>query len=253
MRDGVGSPQSILLLGGTSEIGLAIVRALVEDRARTVVLAGRDADGMERAAKDLRAVGARTVKVLALEATRTDEHSALVQAAFADGDDVDVVVMTLGILGDDARSQREPEAAAEVLNTNLVGSVALLVAVSQQLQRQGHGTVVVLSSAAGVRVRKSNLVYGSSKAGLDGFAQGLGDSLAGTGVDVLVVRPGFVHTKMTAGLEAPPLSTTTESVATDVVAGIRRRAHTVWSPGALRWVMLVLRLLPRAVFRRLPI
>ncbi len=253
MRNAVGSVQSVLLLGGTSEIGLAIARALIGENARTVILAGRDAARMEAAAQDLRARGASRADVVALEATRAEEHTAVMREAFAGDEDVDVVIMALGILGDEERGRQDPQAAVEVLNANLVGPASLLIAASQQLQRQGHGTLVVLSSIAGERVRKSNFVYGASKAGLDGFAQGLGDSLAGTGVDVLVVRPGFVHTKMTAGLEAPPLASTAENVAAEVVKGLRRRAHTVWAPTPLRWVMMALRLMPRAIFRRLPI
>jgi decaprenylphospho-beta-D-erythro-pentofuranosid-2-ulose 2-reductase len=110
---------------------------------------------------------------------------------------------------------------------------------------------VVLSSVAGERVRRSNFVYGSSKAGLDGFAQGLGDSLVGTGVDVLVVRPGFVHSAMTEGRETPPLSTTPEAVADAVADALVAGRHTVWVPGTFRFVMSAFRHLPRPVWRRL--
>jgi decaprenylphospho-beta-D-erythro-pentofuranosid-2-ulose 2-reductase len=112
---------------------------------------------------------------------------------------------------------------------------------------------VYLSSVAGERVRKSNFVYGSAKAGLDGFAQGLGDSLQGSGVQVMVVRPGFVRTKMTAGLEEAPLSTDADAVAEAIASGLRRNAHTVWSPAPLRFVMSALRHVPRAIFKRLEI
>jgi decaprenylphospho-beta-D-erythro-pentofuranosid-2-ulose 2-reductase len=112
---------------------------------------------------------------------------------------------------------------------------------------------VVLSSVAGERARRSNFIYGSSKAGLDAFAQGLGDALHGTGVHVMVVRPGFVRTKMTAGRAEGPMATTPEAVATAIEVGLRRRSETVWVPGALRLVMAALRHVPRAVFRRLPI
>jgi decaprenylphospho-beta-D-erythro-pentofuranosid-2-ulose 2-reductase len=121
------------------------------------------------------------------------------------------------------------------------------------MKQQGHGTIVLLSSVAGERVRKSNYVYGSSKAGIVGFAQGLGDSLAGTGVRVMVVRPGFVKTKMTAGLDPVPLSTTPEAVADAIVKGLARGSDTVWAPAPLRGVMAALRHVPRAIFRRLPI
>ncbi len=110
---------------------------------------------------------------------------------------------------------------------------------ARRLKDQGHGAIVVLSSVAGERIRKSNFVYGSTKAALDSFSQGLGDSLAGSGVHVLVVRPGFVHTSMTEGKEPAPLATTAEVVA----GGRRRRAwpsgkDVVWVPGTFRWLMV---------------
>jgi decaprenylphospho-beta-D-erythro-pentofuranosid-2-ulose 2-reductase len=123
--------------------------------------------------------------------------------------------------------------------------------VTRRLEEQGHGTIIVLSSVAGERVRQSNFVYGSSKAGLDGFAQGLGDSLEGTGVNVMVVRPGFVHSSMTEGRDAPPLSTTPEAVAEAVADGLASGKHTVWVPGTFRYVMTAFRHLPRPLWRKL--
>lgn len=252
MRDGLGSVQSVLVLGGTSEIGLAMARALVADRARRVILAGRDPARLEEAGAELRTAGAE-VEVLPFDADRPEEHSETVSAAFRGEEDVDLVVVAFGVLGDAERSRSEPAAAVDVLQTNLVGAVSAMTVAAECLRRQGHGTLAVLSSVAGERVRKSNYVYGASKAGLDGFAQGMGDALTESGVRVLVIRPGFVHTRMTAGMDPAPLSTTPEKVAEVAVAGLRRGAHTVWAPPLLRWVMLALRLLPRAVFRRLPI
>jgi decaprenylphospho-beta-D-erythro-pentofuranosid-2-ulose 2-reductase len=120
-----------------------------------------------------------------------------------------------------------------------------------KLRAQGHGTLVVLSSVAAERPRGANFPYAASKAAVDAYAQGLGDALAGTGVHVLVVRPGFVHTHMTAGLKPAPLATTPEAVADAVADGLRRGAHTVWAPPRVRWLMAILRHLPRSVFRRL--
>jgi decaprenylphospho-beta-D-erythro-pentofuranosid-2-ulose 2-reductase len=110
-----------------------------------------------------------------------------------------------------------------------------------------------MSSVAGERVRKVNPVYGGTKAGLDGFAQGLGDSLAGTGVHVLVVRPGFVHSAMTTGMKPAPFATTPDQVAAATVAGLRAGRRTVWAPGILRYVFMVLRHLPGPIWRRLPL
>jgi len=139
------------------------------------------------------------------------------------------------------------------MTTNYLGAVSVLLHVVPRLREQGHGRIVVLSSVAGERGRRKNFVYGSTKAGLDTFAQGLGDALAGTGVGVTVIRPGFVHTKMTAGMPAPPLSTTAERVAEAVERAIRTDTEIVWVPPAMRWVMSGLRHLPRSVFRRLEI
>ena len=110
---------------------------------------------------------------------------------------------------------------------------------------------MVLSSVAGERARAANVVYGASKAGLDALAQGLGDALHDQGVRVLVVRPGFVHTRMTRGLQPAPLSTTPQALAHVVVNGLDHHSHTVWAPSPIRWLMIALRMLPRPLFRRL--
>ena len=250
MKDALGAVQSVLVLGGGSEIGLATARALVAERARTVVLGVRDPDGFP-GADSLRAAGAETVDVVAFDADDTESHERFADDVFARHGDIDLVLLAFGVLGDAERTASDPTAAVAVVRTNFLGAVSAAIAVTRHLRRQGHGTLVALSSVAGERVRKSNFVYGSSKAGLDGFCQGLGDHLAGTGVEVMVVRPGFVRTKMTAGLDAAPLSTSADAVATAIVAGLRRGASTVWVPPALRPVMLTLRLLPRPLFRRL--
>jgi decaprenylphospho-beta-D-erythro-pentofuranosid-2-ulose 2-reductase len=113
--------------------------------------------------------------------------------------------------------------------------------------------MIVLSSVAAERPRAANAVYGAAKAGLDSLAQGLADAGHGTGPRVLVVRPGFVKTRMTAGLRPAPFATTPEAVAEATVRALRGRAHTVWVPAVLRLVFAVLRHLPRPLFRRLPV
>ncbi|MFE0728520.1 decaprenylphospho-beta-D-erythro-pentofuranosid-2-ulose 2-reductase [Streptomyces antibioticus] len=251
MKDAFGIPQSLLVLGGTSEIALATARRLIARRTRTVWLAGRPSADLESAAAELRALGA-DVRTVAFDALDPDSHEVVLGKVFAEGD-VDVVLLAFGILGDQAHDERDPAAAVRVARTNYTGAVSAGLVSARALQAQGHGSLVVLSSVAGERARRSNFIYGSSKAGLDAFAQGLGDALHGTGVHVMVVRPGFVRTRMTAGLDEPPLATTPEAVATAVELGLRRRSETVWVPGLLRVVMSALRHMPRGVFRRLPI
>ena len=167
--------------------------------------------------------------------------------------DLDVVIVAFGVLGSQDEFDADPEAAAQAVHVNYTGAVSATLAVAAQMRRQGHGRIVVMSSVAGERGRASNFVYGSSKAGLDAFAQGLNDSLAGTGVKVTVVRPGFVHTKMTRGLKSAPFSTTPRQVAEVAVAGMKAGKHTVWAPPMLRYVFIGLRHTPRAIFKRLPL
>lgn len=252
MNDVFGEPQSALVLGGTSDIAQAIVRGLVARRCRRVVLACRRPEAADGFAAEVRAAGA-TVDVVPFDADDVATHATVVADAVARvGGDLDVVVMAFAVLGDQATFDADPQAAAAAVHTNMTASVAAGLTAAQQLRRQGHGTLVVLSSVAGERVRKANFVYGATKAGLDGFSQGLHDALAGTGAKVLVVRPGFVHSKMTAGLPAAPFATTPAAVADAVVEGLRRGRATVWAPGILRWVFMVLRHLPRPLWRRMP-
>lgn len=250
MRDALGSVQSVLVLGGRSEIGLATARTLVAERARTIILAARDPDQSAEVAGELREAGA-VVETVAFDAQDTESHPGFVEDVFGRHADIDLVLVVFGVLGDQEQSERDASAAVSVAATNYLGAVSVLTPVAQRLREQGHGTIVVLSSVAAERPRKSNFVYGSSKAGIDAFAQGLGDSLAGTGVQVMVVRPGFVRTKMTTGLEPAPFATTPEAVAQAIVEGLRERPPTVWVPPVLRFVMSALRHLPRPIFRRL--
>ncbi|MCX5204679.1 decaprenylphospho-beta-D-erythro-pentofuranosid-2-ulose 2-reductase [Streptomyces sp. NBC_00237] len=251
MKDAFGAPQSLLVLGGTSEIGLATARRLVARRTRTVWLAGRPSPALEAAATQLRELGAE-VRTVPFDALDSAAHEEVLGKVFAEGD-IDMVLIAFGLLGDQARDEAEPMAAVRVAQTNYTGAVSAGLVCANALQGQGHGSLVVLSSVAGERARRANFIYGSSKAGLDAFTQGLGDALHGTGVHVMVVRPGFVRTKMTEGMEEAPLATTPEAVAEAIEAGLRRRAEVVWVPGALRAVMSALRHVPRPLFRQLPV
>lgn len=248
MKDALGSVQSLLVLGGTSDIALATARTLIADRTRRVVLAARPSDRLDAAAASLRALGAE-VETVPFDAADTEAHEKALAEAFAGGD-IDVVLLAFGVLGDQAADERDPVAAAKVAQTNYVGAVSSGLVCANALKKQGHGSLVILSSVAGERARKTNFIYGSTKAGLDAFAQGLGDSLHGTGVHVMVVRPGFVESKMTAGMAKAPMSTTPDAVAAAIVTGLRKGSELVWVPAQLRFVMSGLRHLPRGVFRK---
>jgi decaprenylphospho-beta-D-erythro-pentofuranosid-2-ulose 2-reductase len=240
----------MLVLGGTSEIALATAEAMAPDRLRRVVLAGRDQTGLLSAADQLRHAGVTDVATAHFDATDTAAHATVVEKAFADGD-IDVVLMAFGVLGDQEHEEREPLAAVAAVTVNYVGQVSVGLHAANALRAQGHGVLVVLSSVAGVRARRANFVYGSAKAGLDAFAQGLDQALYGSGAKVLIVRPGFVRGRMTEGRRAAPFATTPDEVAAAIRGALGTRSATVWVPRKLQPIMTAVRHLPRPLFRRL--
>ncbi|PRY01597.1 SDR family NAD(P)-dependent oxidoreductase [Allonocardiopsis opalescens] len=250
MRNALGAVRSVLVLGGRSEIGLAIAERLVRDGARAVALAVRGGRAPEAAAR-LREAGAAEVHELEFDADAPASHAAVLARAAGLLGDLDVVVAAFGHLGDQAALEADPVAAAASAHTNLTGHVSAGLAAAARLREQGHGVLVVLSSMAGVRVRRANFVYGAAKAGLDGFAQGLDDALYGSGARVMIVRPGYVRTKMSAHVPAAPFAATPRQVADAVADGLRLGWRYVWVPSVLRSVAAVFRVLPRSVWRRL--
>jgi len=279
---GGSAGQRVLVLGGTSEIALAIVRELQRQAPREVALVGRDPGALRSAAEDLRASGCLNVSAFELDALDTDRHGEVLTQAFAElGGGADIVILAVGMLGERGGGERDDRerddgqqdggsggeqggsergggsspfdvaGAVQTMRVNLVGAGSLLLHSARRLRDGQGGAIVVLSSVAAERPRRANPVYGASKAGLDALAQALGDELHEQGVRMLVVRPGFVHTRMTRGLDPAPLASTPQAVARVVVDGLDRGAHTVWAPGALRWLMLVMRMLPRPLFRRI--
>jgi len=249
----VRSETSVLLVGGTSEIGLAIVRRLARGAPVKPYLLGRDAERLNQALADLERAGCAEGQTDLLDADQVASHPGVVGRAFERAGGFEIVVLAVGVLGAQAGIDADREEALEVMRVDFAGTGSLLLECLRHLRQQGSGTLVVLSTVAVERPRASNPVYGAAKAGLDALAQGLADATAETGARVLVVRPGFVSTKMTAGLKPAPMATTAEAVAEATVHALGGRAHTIWAPSRLRWVFAVLRHLPRAIYRRLPL
>lgn len=249
MRDALGEVQSVLVLGGGSDIGRALCKKLVAGRCKTVILAGRPEDDMESVAEDLKRVGAPTVDIVPWDATEVTTHREVISDIFAKYGDIDLVYAPVGILGSQEAFEADPAFAATAININFAGLAAACLVIAEEFRKQGHGVLAVMSTVAGVRARKDNFLYGSSKAGLDAFAQGLGDSLADVGARVMVVRPGFVHTKMTTGMSPAPFSTTPEKVADEIIEGLAKNRDIVWAPKLLGPLFFVMRLLPRRLWR----
>ncbi len=245
--------RRILLAGGTSEIGLAIVRRLAADAPVSAFLLGRDRTRLQAAERDLSERGIPSAGLVVADADDSESHEHAVASAFAAAGGFDIVVIAVGRLGGQAGLDADPRESMEVMRVTLLGAGSLMLHCLRQLRHQGGGTLIALSSVAAERPRASNAVYGAAKAGFDALAQGLGDAAASAGVRVLVVRPGFVHTRMTAGLQVAPMAVTPEAVAEATARALAGRAHTVWVPRRLRYVFAILRHLPRSTFRRLPL
>jgi decaprenylphospho-beta-D-erythro-pentofuranosid-2-ulose 2-reductase len=251
MKDALGSVESVLVLGGSSDIAQATVRKLVASRTKTVVLAARNPSSLNEHVRDLEAKGASKVEAVAFDALDTSSHEAFVTEVFDKYGDFDLVLVAFGVLGDQEADERDPSSAVNVIQTNFTGAASVLLHITPRLRKQGHGTIAVLSTVAGERARAANFIYGSSKAGIDAFCQGLGDSLVGTGVKVMIVRPGFVTTKMTAHMGKKPMATDAESVADVIISGLGKGSEIVWAPAKLRIIFSVLRHLPRPIFRKM--
>ncbi|WP_459546846.1 SDR family NAD(P)-dependent oxidoreductase [Nocardia sp. X0981] len=243
-------PGTVLVLGGRSEIGLQVALRLAPGRA--VVLAARRCEDLDAEIAALTAAGATAVHPIEFDADDTASHPALLGKIAADYGPIGVAVLAFGVLGDQVRAESDPAHALAVVHTDYTAQLSVLTVLANELRAQGSGQIVVFGSVAGVRVRRANYVYGSAKAGLDGFASGLADALHGSGVHLLLARPGFVVGRMTEGMHPAPFSSTPDQVATAVVAALGRRAGRIWIPGILRPVFFGMRLLPQAVWRRLP-
>jgi decaprenylphospho-beta-D-erythro-pentofuranosid-2-ulose 2-reductase len=244
--DGAGRPSRVLLLGGTSEIGRAVLTALALPASAEVVLAGRDETALAEVGRGLGCA----VRTLVWDATALDTHEAVVDKAFAGGD-VDLVICAAGVLVPQDELDDDAALAGRMVLANFGGHVTTTLAAARRLRLQGHGTIVVLSSVAAVRPRRATVVYGATKAGLDVFARGLRDRLHGTGVRLVIVRPGFVIGRMTAGRPSAPLPTTPVAVGEAVAQALATGRNTVWVPASLHVLSWAMRAIPGPLWRRI--
>jgi short-subunit dehydrogenase len=242
--------HTVLILGGRSEIGTELAVRLAP--GASVVLAARNADRLDEQTAAILAAGAATVFTREFDADDVESHGPLVASIIAEHGPIDTAVLAFGILGDQGRAEVDAAHAVAVVHTDYVAQVSLLTHLAAAMRQANRGTLVVFSSIAGARVRRANYVYGSAKAGLDGFASGLADALHGTGVRLLIVRPGFVIGRMTEGMTPAPLSSTPSQVAAATARALAKGRRTVWIPWALGPASAVMRLLPQFVWRRMP-
>ncbi|MFV0493994.1 SDR family NAD(P)-dependent oxidoreductase [Mycobacterium sp.] len=241
---------AVVIFGGRSQIGIELAQLLAP--GAVLVLAARTADRLGDEVSALRAAGAAAVHTEEFDADDLGSHGPLVERIVTGYGPIGTAVLAFGILGDQTRAEADAAHAVAIVHTDYVAQISLLTHLANAMRPAGRGSLVVFSSVAGVRVRRANYVYGSAKAGLDGFATALGDALHGTGVRLLVARPGFVIGRMTEGMTAAPLSSTPRQVAAATARALARGRRSVWIPWALRPMFALLKLLPQAVWRRMP-
>ena len=251
MENAFGQPQNVVVLGGSSDIARAITKKLCAARANTVVLCGRSQELLDAAAAEARKFGATKTATVIFDAEDPANAAPTVTAAFAHVEDkVDLVIIAVGLLGDQSAYEDDAAQATRMATVNFTWPVAALAELRRRLVAQGSGRILVLSSVAAVRVRRNAYLYGGAKAGLDRLCQGLADSLDGTGVTLQLVRPGPVRSKMTAGLPDAPFTTGVNEVADNVMRGLANADRVIWSPPLLRYAFSILRHLPAPIWRK---
>ena len=230
MLNGFKNPGRIVLIGGSSEIGMAIVTQLPEHKSRQVILVDRTGE-------------------YALDVTDKAGRERVVARIFDEGD-VDLVVIAVGLLGNNKELSTADNLVA-AMEVNYVGTVHLLELIAERMKKQAHGQILAISSFAQDRPRPDNFRYGSTKAGLDFYARGLALALDGTGVSLKILRPGFVRSKMTAGMDNAPFAITVQEAGSYGVKALTSRRLVTWAPSLLKYVAFVFKALPPAIFRKI--
>ncbi len=230
MLNGFKNPGRIVLIGGSSEIGMAIVTQLPENKSRQVILVDRTGE-------------------YALDVTDKAGRERVVARIFDEGD-VDLVVIAVGLLGNNKELSTADNLVA-AMEVNYVGTVHLLELIAERMKKQAHGQILAISSFAQVRPRPDNFRYGSTKAGLDFYARGLALALDGTGVSLKILRPGFVRSKMTAGMDNAPFAITVQEAGSYGVKALTSRRLVTWAPSLLKYVAFIFKSLPPAIFRKI--
>jgi decaprenylphospho-beta-D-erythro-pentofuranosid-2-ulose 2-reductase len=244
--------KNILIVGATSAIAIACAREWAKQGDARFFLVARNGERLQQVADDLTARGARLAACHQLDIDHLDQHSAMLGHCASELGALDIVLVAPGTLPDQAACQADPDVAVREFNTNAVSVIALLTPIANTLEAQKRGALAVISSVAGDRGRPSNYLYGSAKAALSAFCEGLNARLFKAGVHVVTVKPGFVATPMTAGLPLPgPLVATPEQVANDIVRAVEKGKDVLYTRWFWAIIMLIIRSIPGRIFKRL--
>jgi decaprenylphospho-beta-D-erythro-pentofuranosid-2-ulose 2-reductase len=239
--------SQILILGATSDIATAVAHQFARNKF-DVVVAGRNVEQLSKLAADIRIRHNVNSQAVLFDAAAFDQHPSLDVVI----NQSDVVLCAFGYLGDQATSRTSWSESYNVITSNFTGAVSVLNRVGEIFGKRKHGSIIGISSVAGERGRGSNYIYGSSKAGLTAYLSGLRNYLFQFGVHVLTVQPGFVKTKMTEGLPLPkPVTATPEKVALDIFNAYKKKKNVIYTLWMWRWIMLIIKLIPEAIFKKL--
>jgi decaprenylphospho-beta-D-erythro-pentofuranosid-2-ulose 2-reductase len=240
----------ILIIGANSAIAEQLARRL-ESNGAACYLTGRDTDRLERIAADLRVRGAGQIEIESLDITDARALAGLVARAAEGLGGLDAVIVAAGLLPDQAEVNADAKRLRETFEVNALGAMVILNEAAANFEQQGHGQIVAIGSVAGDRGRATNYAYGAAKGALEIFMSGLRQRLHPSGIQVLLVKPGFVDTPMTADFPKGPLWASPERVAQDIIRAMAKGRSVIYTPWFWRWIMLIIRHLPERLFVRL--
>ena len=242
--------RHILIIGATSAIAEATARNFAQDGDRLYLVA-RNPERLAAVANDLKTRGATQVKTVAMDANDTARHAALIAQAEAALEGLDTILIAHGTLSDQKACEASFEETLEELQTNCLSVISLLTLVANRFEEQKHGTIAVISSVAGDRGRQSNYVYGTAKAAVSTFLQGLRNRLYRSGVTVITIKPGFVDSPMTADFRKGPLWVSPENVGRGIYRAIHRKSNVIYLPWFWKFIMVGIRLMPERLFKKM--
>ncbi|MDB2444112.1 SDR family NAD(P)-dependent oxidoreductase [Gammaproteobacteria bacterium] len=242
--------MNILIVGATSAIANATARRFAKKKPRFCLLA-RDIEKMGLISKDLIIRGASDVKCLSIDFTNREQQTSKIEEAFSKYQEFDIVLLCYGFLPDQSQCQASVEKTIEAIDCNALSVISFLTTLVPYMEQKKKGTIAVVTSVAGDRGRTNNFVYGSAKAMLSAYLQGLRGKLAQSNISVLEIRPGLVDTPMTSHLTKTRLFSTPEIIGKKIEQGIEKNKTTIYAPGYWRLIMYVVKMIPDRLFMRL--